>query len=39
LATTFAYAVAPQVVVGPGDRAQAFFVPSTSRRLKAVAVP
>ncbi|HYF74068.1 MAG TPA: hypothetical protein VD864_14655, partial [Nocardioides sp.] len=39
LAARFADAVAPQVVVGPGDRAAAYFIPSTSRRLVVKPVP
>ena len=39
LAARFAYGVAPQVVVGPGDRAAAYFIPSTSRRLIVKPVP
>ncbi|HEY0952416.1 hypothetical protein, partial [Nocardioides sp.] len=39
LAAKFADGVAPQVVVGPGDRAAAYFIPSTSRRLIVKPVP
>ncbi|WP_296605858.1 hypothetical protein [Nocardioides sp.] len=39
LAARFADGVAPQVVVGPGDRAAAYFIPSTSRRLAVRPVP
>lgn len=39
LAARFADGVAPQVVVGPGDRAAAYFIPSTSRRLVVRPVP
>jgi hypothetical protein len=39
LAARFADGVAPQVVVGPGDRAAAYFIPATSRRLIVKPVP
>ncbi len=39
LAARFPDGVAPQVVVGPGDRASAYYIPSTSRRLVVRAVP